>query len=103
MFENRRLISKDATTADVSASPYYHDGALGWLEVLGAPREYMVVVDNRQAELALIHLFAGNIPPSMNLGRHPLQQGEASVENEILAQLVRVFERLRPIGPAKQR
>lgn len=99
LFENRRLISKDAAIEDVSAAlkrvrhcfrgvdlfdgrkrlSFYHDGALWWLEVLGVPREYMLMVDDRQAELALMHFFAGKLPTSKNLGRLPLHQGEAEV------------------------
>lgn len=99
LFESRLLISKDASKADVSAAlkrvrccsgdvdlfdgrkrlSFYHDGALWWLEVLGVPREYMVMVDDRQAELALTLFFAGKLPTSKNLGRLPLHQEEAEV------------------------
>lgn len=99
LFENRRLVSKDASKGDVSAAlkrmrpcfravdlfdgrkrlSFYHDGALWWLEVLGVPREYMLMVDDRQAELALSHFFAGKLPTSKNLGRLPLHQEEAEV------------------------
>lgn len=99
LFENRRLISKDPAPADVSAAlkrvrncsgdvdlfdgrrrlSFYHDGALWWLDVLGVSREYGLMVNDRQAELALAHFFAGNLPTSKNLGRLPLLQGEYEV------------------------
>lgn len=99
LFENRRLVSKDPAVGDVVSAlkrvrphfravdlfdgrkrlSFYFDGALWWLEVLGVPREYMLMVDDRQAELALAHFFAGRLPTSKNLGRLPLHQGEAEV------------------------
>lgn len=99
LFENRRLISKDATKSKVSAAlkrvrpcfgdvdlfdgrkrlSFYHDGALWWLDVLGVPREYGLMVDDRQAELALTHFFAGKLPTIKNMGRLPLHQEEAEV------------------------
>lgn len=99
LFENRRLVSRNPTAADASAAlkrirhsfgsvdlfdgrkrlSFYHDGSLWWLDVLGVPREYGLMVDDRQAELALAHFFAGDLPTSRNLGRLPLHQGECEV------------------------
>ena len=101
LFESRRLISKNPTQAEASAAlkrvrtcrgdvdlfdgrkrlSFYHDGALWWLDVLGTPREYGLMVDDRQAELALTHFFAGKLPTSRNLGPMPLHQGEAEIHH----------------------
>lgn len=99
LFESRRLVSKNPTLDDVSAAlkrvrschgdvdlfdgrkrlSFYHDGALWWLDVLGVPREFGLMVDDRQAELALKHFFAGRLPTSKNLGHLPLGGGEAAI------------------------
>ena len=99
LFENRRLISKDATKSEVSAAlkrvrpcfgdvdlfdgrkrlSFYHDGALWWLEVLGVSREYMLMADDQQAELALSPFFAGSAPTQKDLGRLPLHQEPAEI------------------------